>query len=229
MSDPVRRRPARSAAPPRPRASRSGSRPRRRWRSRTGSGCGVSQSERFREVKHVLREAQPAHGLRRSVVPEHRRVLRQGHRHLHGAGRPLHATLSVLRRRARPAAAARPAGSRAPGRHRGAARPELCRHHQRRPRRPARRRRRAFRRLHPRRARAIAGHAHRGADARLPRPRRGRARHPLRRRPRRDEPQPRDGAAPLSAGASRRRLRPFAAPAAVVPRSAAPTCRPSPA
>ena len=63
-----------------------------------------------------------------------------------------------------------------------ALRPELRRHHQRRPRRPARRRRRAFRRLHPRRARALAAHADRGADARLPRPRWSVALEILRRR-----------------------------------------------
>ena len=54
----------------------------------------------------------------------------------------------------------------------------LRRHHQRRSRRPARRRRPAFRRLHPRRARALAGDAHRGAGAGLSRPARSRARHP---------------------------------------------------
>ena len=66
-------------------------------------------------------------------------------------------------------------------------------------------------------------HPHRGADARLPRARGNRARDPLRRCPRRHEPQSRDGAAPLSAGAAGRRLRAFAPAAAVVP--AAPTGR----
>jgi lipoic acid synthetase len=46
--------------------------------------------------------AQPAYGLRRSELPEHRRVLRQGHRHVHDHGRQVHAPLPVLRRRPRP-------------------------------------------------------------------------------------------------------------------------------
>ena len=102
----------RSAAPPRPRASRSRSSrapalPKPEW-----IRVRVSQSERFREVKHAAARGAAAHRVRGSLVPEHRRMLRQGHRHLHGAGRPLHATLPVLRRRPRPAVAARPAGSR---------------------------------------------------------------------------------------------------------------------
>ena len=58
--------------------------------------------------------AQPAHGVRGSVVPEHRRVLRQGHRDVHDHGRHLHAALPVLRRRPRPAAAARRRRARQP-------------------------------------------------------------------------------------------------------------------
>src|ERR1051325_9237729 len=45
-----------------------------------------------------------AHRLRGSVLPEHRRVLRQRHRDFHDSRRHLHAALSVLRRRARPPA-----------------------------------------------------------------------------------------------------------------------------
>ena len=51
--------------------------------------------------------AQAAHGVRGSVLPEHRRVLRQGHRDLHDHGRHVHAPLPVLRRRPRPARSAR--------------------------------------------------------------------------------------------------------------------------
>ena len=40
-------------------------------------------------------------------MPEHRRVLQQGHRNVHDHGRHLHAALSVLRRRPWPSAAAR--------------------------------------------------------------------------------------------------------------------------
>ena len=64
-------------------------------------------------VAAVLRDqadparAPAAHGVRGSVVPEHRRMLRQGHGDVHDHGRHLHAALSVLRRRARPSAAAR--------------------------------------------------------------------------------------------------------------------------
>ncbi len=101
---------------------------------------------------------------------------------------------------------------------------ELRRHHQRRSRRPARRRRGALRRLHPRRARALAAHAHRGADAGLPRPPRGRARRARGRAARRDEPQPRDRAAAVPPGASRRRLRALAAAARRRSSAAAPAC-----
>ena len=49
--------------------------------------------------------AEAAHRVRGSVLPEHRRVLRQRHGDLHDHGRHLHAPLPVLRRGARPAAA----------------------------------------------------------------------------------------------------------------------------
>src|SRR5690606_36412724 len=90
------------------------------------------------------------------------------------------------------------------------------RDHQRRPRRPARRRRRAFRRMHPAGPRALAGHPHRGPRARLPGPARARARDPRGGAAGRHEPQPRDGAAALSAGPARLRLRAFAPAAAGV-------------
>ena len=127
--------------------------------------------------------APPAHGVRGSVVPEHRRVLRQGHGDVHDHGRHLHAR------------AARSATSATAGRCRStptsrvnlarddrSAEAALRRDHERRPRRPARRRRAAFRRLHPRGARAFARDADRGAGARFPRPARPRARHPRRAR-----------------------------------------------
>ncbi len=154
--------------------------------------------------------AQPAHGVRGSVVSQHRRVLRQGHRDVHDHGRHLHAALPVLRRGPRPPLAARPRRAREPGAHDRRARAQVRRGHQRRPRRPARRRRAAFRRLHPRRARAFAFDAHRGAGARFPRPARARARRSRRGAARRHEPQPRDGAPALQAGAARRRLCEFA-------------------
>ena len=83
---------------------------------------------------------QPAHGVRGSLLPQHRRVLRQGHGHLHDHGRQVHAPLPVLRRRPRPA---RPAGrERAgePGQDHRRAEAEVRGDHQRGPRRPARRR-----------------------------------------------------------------------------------------
>ena len=55
--------------------------------------------QRFTEVKRMLREHKPAHGVRGSLLPQHRRMLRQGHGHLHDPGRPVHAPLPVLRRR----------------------------------------------------------------------------------------------------------------------------------
>ena len=134
-----------------------------------------------RDQAHPAR-AQAAHGLRGSLVPEHRRVLRQGHGDVHDHGRHLHAPLPVLRRRARAAAAA---GCRRAGQSRRddrGAEARLRRDHERRSRRPARRRRAAFRRLHTRGARTLAGDADRGAGARLPRPARARARRPRRRR-----------------------------------------------
>ena len=63
-------------------------------------------STRFYEIKQILREQQPAHGVRGSLLPEHRRVLRQGHGHLHDHGRQVHPPLPVLRRRPRPARSA---------------------------------------------------------------------------------------------------------------------------
>ena len=61
-----------------------------------------SPSTRFYEIKHILRENKLSHGVRGSQLPEHRRMLRQGHGHLHDHGRQVHAALPVLRRRPRP-------------------------------------------------------------------------------------------------------------------------------
>ena len=57
---------------------------------------------------------------------------------------------------------------------------------------------------------AVARHADRGAGAGLPRPHGARAGDPRGGAARRDEPQPRDGAPPLQAGAARLRLRALA-------------------
>ena len=89
--------------------------------------------------------AAAAHGVRRSLVPQHRRVLRQRHGDLHDPRRSVHASLSVLRCRARAARAARCRRAARISRITVAAlRLAACRHHQRRSRRPARWRRRAF-------------------------------------------------------------------------------------
>ena len=145
---------------------------------------------------------QAQHRVRGSQLPEHRRVLRQGHGDLHDHGRQVHAALPVLRRRPWPARSARRRRAGEPGQDDRRAEAEVRGDHQRRPRRPARRRRGALRRLHPPDARAVAGHADRGAGARLPRPRRPRARDPEGRAAGRDEPQPRNRAAPVQGSAA---------------------------
>ena len=153
-----------------PRASRSRSCPAEPLRKPSWIRVQAPTSARYQEIKQILREPQPAHRVRGSLLPQHRRMLQPRHRHLHDPGRPVHAPLPVLRRRPRHAAAARRGGAgadRATGRRDGA---EVRGDHQRRPRRPARRRRRPFRRLHPRRARAIAAHPHRNPGAGFPRP-----------------------------------------------------------
>ena len=60
--------------------------------------------------------APPAYRVRGGDLPQHRRVLRQGHGDLHDPRRPLHPPLPVLRRRARQAPAARCATSRSTSR-----------------------------------------------------------------------------------------------------------------
>ena len=141
----------------------------------------------LRDQAHPAR-AQAAHGVRRSVLPEHRRMLRQGHGDVHDHGRQVHAALPLLRCRPWPA---RPAGCRRtaePGEDDRCAEAQVRRDHQRRSRRPARRRRGAFRRLHREDARTVAADAHRDPDARLPRPYGSRARHPAHGAARCDEP-----------------------------------------
>jgi lipoic acid synthetase len=95
-----------------------------------------SHNTRFYEIKTSC--APPAaHGVRGSQLPEHRRVLRQGHGHLHDHGRQVHPALPVLRRRPRrpdPLDASEPENL---GRTIAAAEAELCGDHQRRSRRPA--------------------------------------------------------------------------------------------
>ena len=86
----------------------------------------------------------------------------------------------------------------------------LRRHHQRRPRRSSRRRRAAFRRLHPRRARILAGDTDRSAGARFSRTPRSRARGAHAGAAGHDEPQSGNRAATLQAGAARIGLCSFA-------------------
>jgi lipoic acid synthetase len=69
-----------------------------------------SPTTRFYEIKQILREHKLHTVCEEAVLPQHRRMLRQGHGHLHDHGRQVHAPLPVLRRGPRPA---RPAG---PGR-----------------------------------------------------------------------------------------------------------------
>ena len=110
----------------------------------TGSACGWATASASRRSSDPAR-AEAAYRLRGSVVPQHRRVLRQGHGDLHDPGRPLHAPLPVLRRRARQAAAARCRRAACTSPQTIAAlQAQVRRHHERRPRRPARRRRAAF-------------------------------------------------------------------------------------
>jgi hypothetical protein len=54
--------------------------------------------------------------VRRSELPEHRRMLRQGHGHLHDHGRQVHPPLPVLRRRPRPPGSAGQGRADQPGR-----------------------------------------------------------------------------------------------------------------
>jgi hypothetical protein len=101
--------------------------------------------------------AQAAHRVRGGLLPEHRRMLRQGHRHLHDHGRHLHPPLPLLRRRPRPPRAAQRQRAGQPRQDHRRDAPEVRRDHLGGPRRPARRRRPALRRLHPRDARRLAG------------------------------------------------------------------------
>ena len=119
--------------------------PQARLDPRQGAGRRARASTRS---SSILREATAAHGLRGGVVPEHRRVLRQGHRDLHDHRRHVHPALPVLRRRARPARSPDAEEPRHLAQTIAALQLRLRRDHQRRPRRPPRRRRAALRRLH---------------------------------------------------------------------------------
>ena len=77
-----------------------------------------------------------AHGLRRSHVPEHGRVLGHRHGHLPDDGRCVHALLRLLRYQARPAVSAGLAGAGARGSGGQSDEPQARRHHQRQPGRP---------------------------------------------------------------------------------------------
>ena len=79
---------------------------------------------------------QPAHGVRGSALPQHRRVLEPRDGDVHDPRRRLHARLLVLRRRARPAGRGRCRGTRARRPRHPDARPQLRRHHLGGPRRP---------------------------------------------------------------------------------------------
>ena len=116
---------------------------------------------------------------------------------------------------------------RQPGQDDRRAEAEVRRHHQRRPRRPARRRRRRTSSTASAQVRELSpAHAHRDPDARLPRPHGPRAGDPEGRAARRDEPQPRDRAAPVQGGAPGLRLRVLAEPAEALQGLRARTCRP---
>jgi hypothetical protein len=65
-------------------------------KSPIGSACARPSSPRFNEIKRILARSQLAHRVRGSVVPEHRRMLQQGHGDVHDHGRHLHAALPVL-------------------------------------------------------------------------------------------------------------------------------------
>ena len=64
-------------------------------------------SENYRRLKGLMRDLGPAHGVRGSELPEHRRVLEPRHRDVHDPRRHLHAFMRLLQRRARHAAGRR--------------------------------------------------------------------------------------------------------------------------
>ena len=64
----------------------------------------AGNSQAFYEVKRRLRENNLHTVCEEASCPEHRRMLRQRHGDLHDPRRSVHASLPVLRRRARPAA-----------------------------------------------------------------------------------------------------------------------------
>ena len=97
------------------RASPSRSCRARRCASPTGSACSAAGPTRASTRSSRSCASRSCTRLRGSLLPEHRRVLRQRHRDLHDPGRHVHAPLPVLRRRARPARAARRRGAAPPG------------------------------------------------------------------------------------------------------------------
>ena len=149
---------------------------------------------------------QPAHGVRGSALPQHRRVLEPRDGDLHDPRRRLHARLLILRRRARPAGGGRCRGARARRPRHPDARPQLRRHHLGGPRRPAGWRRDDLCRNDSPDSRAPARLPDRSTDPGLSRERRAVA-NGARRRPRRAESQHRDRSAALSHGALRRPVR----------------------
>ena len=180
----------------------------------------------YAETTRIVREHGLQHRVRRSELPEHRRVLGAEARDLHDHGRHLHARLRVLQRQDRPAGAARRAGAgaRSPTRSRGSASTTWSS-----PRSTATISPTAAPAISPTSSgdpRAHAGHHDRGADARLPaqgrrgRDRRGGAAG-------RVQPQSGDRAVALSHGPPGRALLRVAAPAAAGEGARRQPCSPS--
>ena len=121
-------------------------RPARRTRlaqARLVARAAAGRARCFREVKRVLREQALHTVCEEARCPNIGECFSRGTATFMVLGRPVHATLPVLRRGARPPAAARSRTSRAHLADTVARlRPRVRGHHQRRPRRPARRRRR---------------------------------------------------------------------------------------
>ena len=168
----------------------------------------------------------PAHGLRGSELPEHRRVLAPRHRHVHDPRRHLHALVRLLQRHARHARRRRPAraGQVASAIHAmeldyvvitSVDRDDL----------PDCGASHFAATIRETRAR-IAAVPDRGPDSRF-QGRRGGAADRARRRTGRPQPQHRDGAAPLSHGAAGRPLRARAAAARSLAHLRAAHSRPS--
>ena len=166
--------------------------------------------------------------LRRSLLPQHWRMLRQGHRDLHDSRRPVHPSLSVLRCRTRPPRTARRTGTRQLGEGHRRTAPIVCRHHQRRPGRPTGRRRRTFCRLHSRNPRPQPVHPHRDTDPRLSRPDRKSPGRPCRPPAQCLQSQLGNGSPPVPRSATGRRLRKLPTPSRKNSKNGTRRCRQNP-